>query len=289
MLTKIEEVLVEERPRLVVVFGDTNTTLAGALAAAKLHVPVAHVEAGLRSSNRAMPEEINRIAADRISDLLFCPTLTAVRHLKREGIEQGVYCTGDVMYDAVLANAPVAARHSRILQRMGLERGSYYLATVHRAQNTDESLRLFSIVEAFQTLDLPVVFSLHPRTREALGERIADFQAGGRLSNVRLAEPVSYLDMLMLVAGARKVLTDSGGLQKEAYFLGVPSVVLRGETEWVELVDSGASVLVGADKEAIVQAAAQEGGLWDQEGLFGDGTAAEQMAERIDEFLGACR
>lgn len=287
MLIRIEDTLARERPDIVLVFGDTNSTLAGALAAAKLHVPVAHVEAGLRSGNRAMPEEINRIAVDRVSDLLFCPTRTAVALLEREGIRRGVYHTGDVMYDAVLASIPVAKGRSSILQHLGLAPKSYYLATVHRAENTDDPARLFCILDALQALDCPVVLPLHPRTRNALGSRTAGFGPGGRFSRVRALEPVGYLDMLMLTGSARKVLTDSGGLQKEAYFLGVPSVVFRAETEWVELVDSGASVLVGADREAIQKAVARPEVSWDPQGPFGDGAAAAHIAERVGEFLGA--
>ena len=285
MLIGLEQVLQRERPDLVVVFGDTNSTLAGALAAAKLHMPVAHVEAGVRSFNRAMPEEINRVATDHVSDLLFCPTGTAMRHLKREGIEKGAHQTGDVMYDAVLAHREEAKSRSRILEELGLSPKAYYLATVHRPGNTEDPSRLLAILEAFEALSAPVVFPMHPRTREAIADLGVDLVSESTHSEVRMMGPVSYLDMLVLTESARKVLTDSGGLQKEAYFLGVPSLILRSETEWVELVQGGASILVGADREAIVEAAKQDQEARWEADVFGDGKAADHMTERIEEFF----
>jgi UDP-GlcNAc3NAcA epimerase len=262
----------------VVVFGDTNSTMAAALAAVKLGVPVAHVEAGMRSFNRRMPEEINRVVADCLSTLLFCPTQTAVDNLAREGITSGVHQVGDVMYDSVLFNAGLAQRTSRVLERLGLEPNSYFLATVHRAENTDDQSRLAGILAAFRQIDLPIVLPLHPRTRKTLGAGLDAI--GGR---VRAIDPVSYLDMLMLERHARLILTDSGGVQKEAYWFGVPCVTLRDETEWVELVQAGCNRLAGAAPEAILQAVAdfESGGGTGLPGaprdLYGDGRSAEKI------------
>ncbi|RMG65930.1 MAG: UDP-N-acetylglucosamine 2-epimerase (non-hydrolyzing) [Calditrichaeota bacterium] len=281
MLMRIEAVLLQEKPALVLVYGDTNSTLAGALAAAKLNVPVAHVEAGLRSFNRKMPEEINRIVADRLASLLFCPTRTAVKNLKAEGQLQGVYWTGDVMYDALLRHLPLAEQHSRILDRLGLSPKAYYLATVHRAENTDQPERLNEILKAFARLPLPVVFPVHPRTRRFIqthfGER--------NWPNIRFIDPVSYLDVLVLQKNAAKVLTDSGGMQKEAYFLEVPCVTLREETEWPETVAAGANVLTGASAEKILAAATREVRVRCQGTDFGDGQAAARIVALIDKML----
>ncbi len=274
MLKRIEEVLLWEKPDLVMVYGDTNSTLAGALAAAKLHIPVAHVEAGLRSFNRRMPEEINRVLTDHLSDLLFCPTRTAVENLRQEGITEGVHLVGDVMYDAVLQYMALAEKKSRILEHLGLEPGGYALATIHRAENADNPERLraiFAGLEAVAREGLPVVLPLHPRTRKQ-----AD-TLGLWPNSVRALEPVSYLDMLVLEKNARVILTDSGGVQKEAFFFRVPCVTMREETEWVETVEAGWNTLVGCDPEQIRQAAltAQPGAesVWP----YGDGKAAERI------------
>lgn len=251
MLKRIEPVLLAERPDWVLVYGDTNSTLAGALAAAKLHIPVAHVEAGLRSFNRNMPEEINRILTDHISDLLLCPTWTAVENLRREGITEGVHLVGDVMHEALLWAAERARTKSTILERLGLSEREYLLATVHRAENTDDPARLQAILDAFMALDEIVVFPVHPRTQarlNALGFSV-------NISRLKLIPPVGYLDMVRLEQAACAILTDSGGIQKEAYWLGVPCITLRDETEWVETLEGGANVLVGADRERIVVAA----------------------------------
>ena len=243
MLTALEAVLTEERPDLVLVYGDTNSTLAGALAAAKLHIPVAHVEAGLRSGNRRMPEEINRIIADHLADLLFAPTETALANLRREGLgERGLHLVGDVMYDAALYYAAKAESKREILRRLGLTPRGYVLATIHRAENTDDPERLRAI---FGGLDMtaagiPVVVPLHPRTGKALREAgFAPTHAG-----LRLIEPVGYLEMVCLEKNARLIATDSGGVQKEAFFHRVPCATLREETEWVELLELGWNRLV---------------------------------------------
>lgn len=278
MLGRLEAVLLEQGPDWLLVYGDTNSTLAGALAAAKLHIPVAHVEAGLRSYNRRMPEEINRLVADRVSALLLCPTATAVANLANEGITKGVHQVGDVMYDSVLFNARLAEQASDIMSRLGLERRSFYLATVHRAENTDDPSRLAGILDAFRRIDRPVILPMHPRTRKTLGAELCEI--GGQ---VRAIDPVPYLDMIMLERNARAILTDSGGVQKEAYWFGVPCVTLRDETEWVELVDAGCNRLAGADRDAILSAlgAFEDAGAALPENrptdLYGDGHSAEKI------------
>ena len=251
MLKGIEDVLLADRPDAALVYGDTNSTLAGALAASKLAVPLVHVEAGLRSFNRRMPEEINRVVADHLSDLLFCPSDTAVNNLAAEGISRNVHQVGDVMLDVLnWARRRASASPDTILERLGLKQGRYVLATVHRSENTDATWRLSSILAAFNSLEEPVVFPIHPRTRRVIAE------AGFVLEpHVRLIDPLGYLDMVTLSASARLILTDSGGLQKEAYWLGVPCVTLRDETEWVETVQAGWNTLVGSDDERIVEAA----------------------------------
>lgn len=280
MLERIEKILLDERPDWVLIYGDTNSTLAGALAASKLHIPVAHVEAGLRSFNRRMPEEINRIVADCLSKLLFCPTMTAVQNLQNEGITDGVHQVGDVMYDSVLYNTRLAQSSSRIVAKLGLEPRSFYLATIHRAENTDDPARLGGIVEAFSKLRYPIVLPLHPRTRKTLGAGLAALEG-----KVKIIDPVPYLDMLMLESNARMILTDSGGVQKEAYWFGAPCVTLRDQTEWVELVSSGCNKLAGADPEAIlraVRAFEQSDCLLpgqQSQNLYGDGQSAQKIVE----------
>lgn len=250
ILAAVEKVLLKEKPDRVLVYGDTNSTLAGALAAAKLHVPVAHVEAGLRSFNRRMPEEINRVLTDHVADLLFCPSQTAVDHLAAEGIRAGVHRVGDVMYEALMHAGRLAERNSRALERLQLAPGAYALATIHRAENTDDPARLGRLVAALQEVarTLPVVFPVHPRTRR----RLPDLAPGRGL---HLVEPLGYLDMARLETRAALILTDSGGIQKEAYWLRVPCITLREETEWVETVQQGWNVLAGADPERIVRCA----------------------------------
>jgi len=252
MLVRIERVLRKEKPDWVLVYGDTNSTLAGALAAAKLHIPVAHVEAGLRSFNRRMPEELNRVVVDHVSDLLFAPTETAMKNLEREGLIERAHLIGDVMEEALRYYLPIARERSTILKRLQLDPKSYYLVTVHRAENTDSKQNLESVLQALVQLDHPVVFPLHPRTRKMI-ERFGL----GRFLNarrIRYLDPVGYLEMLALEENALTILTDSGGVQKEAYWLGVPCVTLREETEWVETVESGWNVLAGVETERILAA-----------------------------------
>lgn len=282
MLERVEEVLLQENPQVVLVYGDTNTTLAGALAAAKLWIPVVHVEAGLRSFNQRMPEEINRVLTDRLSALLVCPTETAVENLKKEGIDQGVHNTGDVMYDALLYNANRAEKISKISARLGIQPGSYYLVTIHRAHNTDDPENLRKILTGLEQLDLPAVFPIHPRTRKAL--RKLKRKLHSSIPFLHLIDPVSYLDMLLLEKNARKILTDSGGVQKEAYFLGVPCITLRDETEWVETLQGGWNSLVGTDPQAIGLALGKDPPQGSRPEAFGDGHAAEKIAALLDQL-----
>jgi UDP-N-acetylglucosamine 2-epimerase len=280
MLEALEAVMVEVRPELVLVLGDTNSTLAGALAAAKLGIPVAHVEAGLRSFDPRMPEEINRRVADHVSRLLFCPTPTAVRNLRAEGIRRGVYRVGDVMLDAIRQHLPRALRRPTAPR---LPPRSYYLATIHRQENADDRGRLRAIVSALEVLPRPTLLPLHPRTRARLG-RLGHRPRG----TLELLAPASYLEMLALVRNARAVLTDSGGLQKEAFILGTPCLTLRDTTEWEETIAAGANRLVGADPDRI------RGAIADLERkrrppraarVYGDGHASEAIARRVVAFL----
>jgi UDP-GlcNAc3NAcA epimerase len=245
MLEAIEPVLVKEAPDWLLVYGDTNSTLAAVLAASKLHIPVAHVEAGLRSFNMRMPEEINRIVADRLAQALFCPTSAAVENLAREGITQGVHLVGDVMFDAALHFADLATeRAPALLESLGVKEGGYILATCHRAENVDTPEKLRGIVDGLvaASRELPVVLPLHPRTAGMINRLGIEMP-----SSVKVIEPVSYLEMVALERRAKLIVTDSGGVQKEAFFYGVPCVTAREETEWVETVETGWNILVGAD------------------------------------------
>ena len=280
MLKRIEKVLLAEEPDHVLVFGDTNSTLAGALAAAKLHIPVGHIEAGLRSFNRRMPEEINRVVTDHLSSLLFCPTETSVRNLAREGISEGAYLVGDVMYDALLWNCEIAEEKSTVLKELHLEPKSYFLATVHRAENTEDLARLRSILDAFERISkvARVIWPVHPRTR-----KILQSQVSLKLnSQCDFLDPVSYHDMLCLEKGACAILTDSGGVQKEAYWLGVPCVTLRDETEWVETLETGWNTLAGTEPDRIFASATVDSpprpGSRD---LFGDGRSARKIVQTL--------
>ncbi|WP_411959332.1 non-hydrolyzing UDP-N-acetylglucosamine 2-epimerase [Pseudomonas sp. s4] len=255
MLEGIEKILIEEKPDWVLIYGDTNSTLAGALAASKLHIPVAHVEAGLRSFNMRMPEEVNRILSDRVSTLLLCPTDMAVENLAREGVVEGVRNVGDVMYDVALYYRDRARRESRILQTLGLEHGEFVLTTCHRAENTDSRERLTEILSALSEIasEVPVVLPLHPRTRKL----VADYGLESFLEKLTVVEPLSFLDMVALEQAAKVILTDSGGVQKEAFFYQVPCITMRDETEWVETIELGWNRLVGAARARILEAYAQ--------------------------------
>jgi UDP-N-acetylglucosamine 2-epimerase (non-hydrolysing) len=281
MLTALERVMLDEGPDVVLVYGDTNSTLAGALAAVKLHIPVAHVEAGLRSFNRKMPEEINRVITDHVSDLLFCPTQTAVDNLKDEGIKNGVWLTGDVMLDALLENIEVAEEKSDILERLELSNESYLLATVHRPNNTDHRENLSSIVLAFLEIEESVVIPLHPRTEKAL-KRFGLYAELSKDESVILIPPLGYLDFLKLERHARMILTDSGGVQKEAYFLQKPCITLREETEWVETLEGGANILVGMNKIKIQSSILEHVSDRDfAHTVFGSGHAAKRIVKHL--------
>jgi UDP-N-acetylglucosamine 2-epimerase len=291
MLQRIEPVLQEVRPDAVIIYGDTNSTLAGALAAVKLRLPVAHVEAGLRSFNRAMPEEINRIVADHLSRWLFAPSQTSVQQLAAEGITEGVHEVGDIMADCVRQFSPLARQRVDVLPRLGVHPGGYYVATVHRAENTDSPDRLAGILAGLRCLPRPVVLPLHPRTRAAVARHRLDHlldrsPAAGERGQLLPVEPLGYLDMLQLQQQAAVILTDSGGMQKEAYYLSVPCVTLREETEWVETVAAGWNRLAGAEPRRIA-AAVQEAHACPQNQrpvLYGDGHAAVRIAQ----YLGGC-
>ena len=274
MMIELEKVFGSLNPDLVLLYGDTNSTLAGALAASKMHIPIAHVEAGLRSYNRAMPEEINRIVTDQLSSFLFCPTPIAVQNLEKEGITKGVHKVGDVMYDALLHNLKLAQNQSTILSQLDLNPGEYALATVHRAANTDNSTHMNSILTAFGKLSTRIIFPIHPRTQKLLAKFSISVPA-----NVSLIDPVGYFDMLILEENANCVLTDSGGIQKEAFFLGVRCITLRDETEWVETVEADWNKLVGARSEAIYQAHETWFPRGDRPAFYGDGQAAKKICE----------
>lgn len=283
MLKEIETVVLAEQPDLLLVFGDTNSTLAGALAAKKLHVKVAHVEAGLRSFNMQMPEEINRILTDRLSDYLYCPTDQAVLNLNREGyanFDAQVLRTGDIMLDAMTMFSETAELHSRILENIGNK--PFVLATLHRAENTDNLERLRAIVEALEVInrDIRVILPLHPRTRNIMRE-------SGMGSSLEILEPVGYFDMIALLKNCSWVMTDSGGLQKEAYFMKKYCVTLRDQTEWVELTECGANVLAGAEKERILASTAQIAGKSFNvaDGLYGSGNTALQIVTHLQNSL----
>lgn len=280
MLEKIEEVLLKEKPDGVLVYGDTNSTLAGALAAAKLHIPVAHVEAGLRSFDMKMPEEINRILTDRISKILFCPTATAVKNLEKEGFKEfdcQIVQPGDVMYDAVLFYQKKAREVSTILKKENLIPNGFALATLHRAENTNDPERLRSICKALNEIHkiLPIALPLHPRTKNYLSSLQIPL-------HVKVIDPVGYFDMLSLLENCKLVLTDSGGLQKEAYFFSKFCLTLRDQTEWVELVEAGANEIVGADTEKIISGfhKNKEKQIKTQL-LYGAGDAAKTIAAKL--------
>ncbi|MFB6075098.1 MAG: non-hydrolyzing UDP-N-acetylglucosamine 2-epimerase [Haloarculaceae archaeon] len=275
-MRRLDPVVATEDPDAMVVYGDTNSTVAAALVGARYPFRVAHVEAGLRSGNRAMPEEVNRVVTDHVADLLFAPSRAAERTLEREGLGDRTHRVGDVMYDALLWARDVARDSVSVLADLGLTEGEYVLATVHRVRNTDDPDRLERIVAALGALDDPVVFPAHPRTVQAL-------EASGLREraerSLRLVDPVGYLEFVRLLAAARAVATDSGGVQKEAFFLDTPCVTLREETEWVETVESGWNRLVGADPDAIGRALRSPGGREPKPAPYGDGDAAHRVLE----------
>ncbi len=279
MLIEIEKILLDEKPDFVLIYGDTNSTVAGALAAAKLHIPVGHVESGLRSFDRSMPEEINRVVSDHVSDILFVPTQTAQINLQKEGITKGVFNTGDVMYDALLSNIEIVEKHSKILSKLKLKSRDYLLATVHRPSNTDSKKNLENILSAFSKIEKNIVFPAHPRTLKYIEKYNLKDKVG---ENVILIKPVGYLDFLMLEKNSLKILTDSGGIQKEAYMLKIPCITLRENTEWIETVRDGWNDLVGADEQRIINAVHSFSPKKKQNNYFGDGNASKKIKEIIE-------
>ncbi len=283
MLEKIEKVLIKEKPNLVIIYGDTNSTIAGALAAAKLHILVAHIEAGMRSYNRQMPEELNRIVSDHLSDLLFCSTKSAVRILKTEGITKGVYFVGDVMCDI---QKLYAKRYTldAVLKTLNLKPKTYLLATIHRQENTDIKENLENILSAFSEIEELIVWPIHPRASKLLKTHRL-LEVAKAIPNLKMIEPVGYLEMLSLDANAKMILTDSGGVQKEAYLAKVPCVTLRNETEWTETVASGWNHLTGTDTAKIVRLAKNFPRPKNHPNFLGDGQAHQKIAKIIKKFL----
>ncbi len=286
MLEKTEEILLKEKPDFVLVYGDTNSTLAGALAAAKIHIPVIHIEAGLRSFNMNMPEEINRILTDRISKVLFCPTEAAIKNLNNEGFAQhgiDILNCGDVMEDSALLFNEIAQKKSDILNQLNLESGNYVLATIHRAENTDDDQKLIELFKSLDVINLqcPIILPLHPRTA-------AKIKQLGIETKVRVIEPIGYLDMTILTSNARLIMTDSGGLQKEAFFFNKYCITLREETEWVELVENGYNKLAGCDPNKIVQAFEdlKVKKFVKNHNFYGGGTAALKITNHLLENYG---
>jgi len=277
MIIAVEEVLLKEEPDAVLVYGDTNSTLAGTLAAVKMNIPVAHVEAGLRSYNRKMPEEINRVIVDHISNILFCPTKTAVRNLGKEGIRKNVHLVGDVMYDIALVMRKTAEK-SRIIKKLGMDENGYLLATIHRPSNTDSRKNLSSIVSAIINCGEKIVFPVHPRTAKCL-RKYGLYNTLQRSGNVIVTPPLGYVDFQNLLIHSKKVLTDSGGVQKEAYFFTRPGIILREDTEWVEIVKDGWNVLVGANTKKIIDAINRFEPKSRHMAVFGDGNTAGKIVE----------
>jgi UDP-N-acetylglucosamine 2-epimerase len=282
MLRRLEPVVESEAPDWVLVYGDTNTTLAGALVAAKLHAPLAHVEAGLRSFNKAMPEEINRIVADRVADLLLVPNAQAAEQLASEGITSGVRVVGDLMVDLAKQTAARLPASPPVLERFQVRPGGYCVATIHRAANTDDERVFLRIVQGLRGVDLPIVFPVHPRTRA-----IAQAHGVGQNDNIIPCDPLSYVEMIGLLSRAATLFTDSGGLQKEAFVLKVPCVTLRDETEWIETLEDGWNVLAGSDPEKIAEASkrltpARQGSP------YGDGNAARNIVDALEERPTLC-
>ncbi len=278
MLEKLEEIYLKEKPDFVLVYGDTNSTLAGALAASKLLIPVIHIEAGLRSFNKAMPEEQNRILTDHISDLLLVPTEDAIKNLTNEGIKKGIHNVGDVMYDAVLMFKEIAKSKSGLLKELDVNSGEYILTTIHRAENTNDINRLRNMIEALNESGEKIILPLHPRTKKFIEGYGLNFN-----ENIKVIDPIGYLEMLMLEENSKMIVTDSGGVQKEAYFMGKPCITMRDETEWVETVACGWNVVVGTDKNKILDNIRNFKPTSIQQSIFGDGNAAQKILNIINE------
>ena len=286
MLEGIENILLKQNPNLVIVYGDTNSTLAGALAAAKQNIPLAHVEAGLRSYRKTMPEEMNRVVADHLSDLLFCPTRTSVENLKKEGITEGVYLVGDVMYDSLLQNIKVARRISSIMKSLSLKTKNFFLVTIHRAENTDNRKNLKRIVDILLSIKGKVIFPAHPRVKKFLIKDGLSRKLKAK-KDVILIDPVSYWNMLILEENARFILTDSGGVQKEAFFLNTPCITLREETEWIETVKEGMNQVTGLNLKRIEGILKKEPPKNPRIRSFGDGKASQKISRIISKRIHA--
>jgi UDP-GlcNAc3NAcA epimerase len=287
IMMRLEEVLLDEQPDVVILRGDTNSTIASALTASKLQILIAHIEAGERSHNRSMPEEINRLVTDRLADIHFCASRKAMDHLGSEGIRDSVYWVGDVMLDAMFYYRPIARRRSNILERLNLASKDYCLVTVHRAANTDEPERIKNIVEILNEAPDIIVFPLHPRTSKALDKSQCRLK-----KHVRLIEPVGYLDMLMLEEHARLIATDSGGVQREAYFLGIPCLTLRDETEWTETVETGWNAVVGTNPDQVLGAWKDFTPPHEHPPILGEGIASQRIAHILgstDIYSESCR
>lgn len=276
MLIKLEEIYMKENPDIILVYGDTNSTLAGALCGSKMLIPVAHVEAGLRSFNMNMPEEQNRILTDHISKFLFVPTVSAINNLKNEGLEKNVYNVGDVMFDANLHFRKKAEEKSHILDTLNLTNNDYILTTIHRAENTNDISRLKNIIYALNHSGKTIVLPLHPRTKKYLDDYSLKF-----MDNIKVIDPVGYLDMISLEMHASKIVTDSGGVQKEAFFMNKPCITMRDETEWIETVEDGWNVIVGTDSNKILDAILNFVPKNNQSNIFGDGNAASKILDII--------
>lgn len=281
MLIALEDIYLKEKPDMVLVYGDTNSTLAGALCASKLLIPVAHVEAGLRSFNMAMPEEQNRILTDHISNLLFAPTQTAIDNLSKENITKGVYNTGDVMYDAINLFKERAKEVSTITQKLDLAPNSYILSTIHRAENTNSIEKLTSIIKALSESGKKIILPLHPRTKKFINEY--NLNVG---DNIKIIDPVGYLEMISLQENACKIVTDSGGVQKEAYFLKKPCITMRDETEWIETVQNGWNIIVGSDSSKILDAIENFNPTGTPASAFGNGDTSSIITDIIEKYLG---
>lgn len=281
MLIKIEVLLIKEKPDVVLVYGDTNSTLAGALSAVKLNLPVGHVEAGLRSFDKTMPEEINRILTDHCSNLLFAPTITAKDNLRKEGVTKGVYVTGDVMYDALVYSLKMA-EESKILKQLKIKPKQFYLTTIHRQSNTDNAENLSNILEALSNTNEKVIFPVHPRTKKFIKKHNLNKKIK---KNIIVTKPLGYFDFIWLEKNAKKILTDSGGIQKEAYILKIPCITLRENTEWIETVKDKWNTLVGANKDKILDAIKNFQPKEKQHKYFGDGRASEYIAKILKQYI----
>lgn len=285
MLAKLEAVVIKQKPDAIIIFGDTNSTLAGALIAAKLHIPLAHIEAGMRSFNRMMPEEVNRVVADHLANIHFCSTKTAMENLKKEGVNSGLYMVGDIMYDAMKDILPTPSQTNRITKGLSLVSGNYLFVTIHRAENTDNTKNLSAIMDALLSSGKKAVFPVHPRTEKKLKE-ISLWDKLKRSENILLIPPQGYQESLALQSAAYAVITDSGGIQKEAYLLKTPCLTVRHETEWVETLKTGWNHLVGPDKKRILKALACLKPPVSHPNLYGQGNAARLIVRHLERHLG---